>query len=230
MLKDLLFLVSFYSTDRDRLILKLYCQTIYFKFINDFKACCINYYIISIKILSLTNPRLDWDRGLKWACWGGACCAGGLCPHRDIVNLMIEKGANDWDGGLRGACKGGNRDLVDLMIVNGADDWDGGLEYACMRGHRDIVDLMIQNGARGWDWGLWGACRGGHYDLANFMIQKGANDWNWGLQSACQGGHRDLVNLMIKKGATYCEHCDRNADDHFDHNVHSMWPLFQSLN
>ena len=46
MLKDLLYLVSFYSTDSDRLILKLYCN-IYFKFINNFKVCCINNYIIS---------------------------------------------------------------------------------------------------------------------------------------------------------------------------------------
>src|SRR3972149_3334310 len=187
MLKDLLFLVSFYSTDRDRLILKLYCQTIYFKFINDFKACCINYYIISIKILSLTNPRLDWDRGLKWACWGGACCAGGHCPHRDFVNLMIEKGANDWDGGLWGACRGG---------------------------HYDLANFMIQKGANDWNWGLQSACQGGHRDLVNLMISLGATNWNWGLIFACLGGHRDLVNLMIEKGATYCKHCDRNADDH----------------
>jgi len=79
MIEDLLFLVSFYSTDRDRLTLKLYCN-IYFKFITDFKLCCINNYIISIKILSLTNNKLNWDRGLRYACEGG---------HRDLVNLMI---------------------------------------------------------------------------------------------------------------------------------------------
>ena len=60
MLKDLLYLVSFYSTDSDRLILKLYCN-IYFKFINDFKLCCINNEIISINILSLINNNLNWD-------------------------------------------------------------------------------------------------------------------------------------------------------------------------
>src|SRR3972149_6083103 len=147
MLKDLLFLVSFYSTDRDRLILKLYCQTIYFKFINDFKACCINYYIISIKILSLTNPRLDWDRGLKWACWGGACCAGGHCPHRDLVNLMISLGATNWNWGLECACLGGHRDLVNLMISLGANYWNRGLMFACLGGHRNLVNLMIEKGA-----------------------------------------------------------------------------------
>ena len=130
--KDLLYLISSHLTDRDRLTLKLYCN-IYFKFIDDFKLCCINNAIISIKILLLTNNKLNWNGGLEYACRGGACVAGGRCPHCDIVNLMIS---------------------------------------------------------------------------------LGANYWNRGLMFACLGGHRNLVNLMIEKGATYCEHCDRNADDH----------------
>src|SRR5690554_5281019 len=39
-----------------------------------------------------------------------ACCGG----HRDVVELMIEKGANDWNSGLRAACEEGHRDLVEL--------------------------------------------------------------------------------------------------------------------
>ena len=35
---------------------------------------------------------------------------------------MIEKGANTWNWGLEGACKGGHRDLVNLMIEKGATD------------------------------------------------------------------------------------------------------------
>jgi len=107
MLTDLLFLVSSHLTDRDRLTLKLYCHTIYFKFINKFKVCCINNFIISIKILSLTNNNLNWDRGLRAACQGG---------HRDLVDFMIENGADYWSEGLKGACRGGLRDLVDLMM------------------------------------------------------------------------------------------------------------------
>ena len=216
MIEDLLFLVSFYSNDRDRLTLKLYCN-IYFKFITDFKLCCINNYIISIKILSLTNDIFDWNWGLLCACWGG---------HRDLVDFMIKKGANDWNLGLIGACKGGaccagghcpHRDLVDFMIDKGANNWNGGLFEACKGNgphHRNLVDLMIEYGANNWNLGLCGACRGGHYDLANFMIQNGADDWNGGLQSACLRGYRDLVNLMISKGATLCMHCHRKMDDH----------------
>ena len=99
MIEDLLFLVSFYSNDRDRLKLKLYCHTVYFKFINDFKLCCINNYIISIKILSLTNYHLDWNRGLYHACFGN---------HRNVVKLMINKGAT--------YCRYCNRDADDHLL------------------------------------------------------------------------------------------------------------------
>jgi hypothetical protein len=39
--------------------------------------------------------------------------------HRDLVEWMISKGANQWNGGLWGACGGGHRDLAELMIARG---------------------------------------------------------------------------------------------------------------
>ena len=52
-----------------------------------------------------------WHMGLKYACKGGDI---------DIVNLMIEKGANDWDQGLHNACVEGHLDIMFLMIIYGA--------------------------------------------------------------------------------------------------------------
>ena len=72
-----------------------------------------------------------------------ACING----HIDIVNLMIEKGANDWNGSLFNACWNGHIDIVNLMIDKGANDWNGGLYHACYRGNIDIVNLMIEKGA-----------------------------------------------------------------------------------
>ena len=45
------------------------------------------------------------------------------CCHRDLVELMIEKGANYWNQGLEGACRSGHRDIVDRTVEKGADDW-----------------------------------------------------------------------------------------------------------
>ena len=137
--KDLLYLISSHLTDRDRLTLKLYCHTVYFKFIDDFKLCCINNAIISIKILLLTNNKLNWKGGLEYACRGGACVAGGRCPHCDIVNLMMCSklgiGANYWNWGLVYACMSDHSDIVKLMISKGAT--------LCMHCRRNMDDHLI---------------------------------------------------------------------------------------
>ena len=52
-----------------------------------------------------------WNYGLVIACYRG---------NRELVDYMIEKGADRWNRGLFGASKGGNRELADLMIEKGA--------------------------------------------------------------------------------------------------------------
>ena len=161
----------------------------------------------------------DWLRGgFISACYGG---------HREIVELLVQKGANFWGGGFIGACKGGHRELVELMIKKGGLHPHRGLYSACHGGHWELVRFLIQKGREQWLWsifsgywgeddwdeGLYGACRGGHRDLAELMIENGADCWNWGLQGACDRGHKILVNLMIEKGATQCS-CGKSIDQH----------------
>jgi len=54
-----------------------------------------------------------WNHGLFGACRGG---------NIELVNLMIEKGANNWKVGLYGACKGGHKELAKLMLSKEIDD------------------------------------------------------------------------------------------------------------
>jgi len=56
-----------------------------------------------------------------------------------------------WNYGLVKACQCGNIDLVNLMIEKGADDWNWGLECACRSGKRELADLMIEKGANNGD-------------------------------------------------------------------------------
>jgi ankyrin repeat protein len=128
-----------------------------------------------------------------------------------IINLMIEKGANDFTWGLRGACLNGNIEIVNFMIEKGANNFDEGLYTSSIRGHLKIIDLMIEKGTTNFNYGLRGACYGGQLDIIEMMIEKGANDFNEGLRSACssffaEGEKRDgrqieAVRMMIKKGA-----------------------------
>jgi len=87
--------------------------------------------------------------------------------------MMLQKGA-DVNYGLYGACQGGHLYLVNMMINKGANDWNWGLWRACEGGHLDLVNMMIQKGADNWNWGLYGACFGGHLDLIKLMLEKGA--------------------------------------------------------
>ena len=77
--------------------------------------------------------------------------------HMRIIELMIEKGADNWNWGLYGACRGGNMKIVKLMIEKGVTDWNRGLEGACQGGNIKIIELMIEKNADNWNRGLCGA-------------------------------------------------------------------------
>ena len=88
-------------------------------------------------------------------------------------------GVCNFNDGLHGACRGGNIDLVNLMIEKGADDWDWGLSGACIGGNIDLVNLMIEKGADDWNLGLSAAWRGGHHELVDLMTDKGATNGHY---------------------------------------------------
>ena len=48
---------------------------------------------------------------------------------------------------LYGACLGKHRDLVELMISKDADDLNRELYNACRRGYRKLADMLISKGA-----------------------------------------------------------------------------------
>ncbi len=183
----------------------------------------------------------DYLRGLECACLGShleicklminlgtemkySWAFGFACGNndRDIIDLLIENGANDFGSGLSYACKGGHKSIVNLIIKLEKESeriykfWEcrepifnKGLTSACGYGHRDLVNLMIEHGAYNFDKGLYAACSGGQKDIAELMIKKlngrtnmnGRYIFNDALQSACHNGHLDLAELMIENGA-----------------------------
>ena len=97
----------------------------------------------------------------------------------DVKNEpYIERINYDWNWGLFKACKHGHKDLAELMIEKGANGLNWGLQGACEGGHKALALYMIQKGADDWNYGLYGACHGGSKELALYMIQKGATCCN----------------------------------------------------
>jgi len=77
------------------------------------------------------------------------CCLGG---NKELVQLMIQKGATQWNDGLIGACEGGHLEIVQYLIEKACKeykfDWNKALEYAeFIFPNKDIIDLLIDNGA-----------------------------------------------------------------------------------
>ena len=146
------------------------------------------------------GKNLAWSYGLD-----GACKAG----RREIIDLMILKGADNWNSGLKYACNGGHRDIVEYMISLGANSWNDGLKYGCKGGHKDIANYMISLGACSCPISFIYACRSGQRDLLELLILNGEIDgqmsastyWNNGLRHACKCGHKEIVEFMISKGA-----------------------------
>ena len=178
------------------------------------------------RVLSRISPdiKIDWMRALAYACGGTmdviqlmidkVMSAGGMfywnfaipfiCSsgNIDIVQFVIDRGADAWNEGLLYACMNGKMDMVLLMLKKGANSLHMGLEYACIGGNVEIVKLMIEKGASNWDDALYYACVGGNIDIIQLIIEKGATDWNSGLVGACHSGNIELVRTMIANGAT----------------------------
>ena len=77
-------------------------------------------------------------------------------------------------------CRGGYKDLVELFVNKGADNWDYVMSRAARGGHKDLVEYFINKGVDDWNEGMYWAARGGHKDLVEYFINKGVDDWNEG--------------------------------------------------
>lgn len=126
-----------------------------------------------------------------------ACNGGHKNIVQMIMDISLHKtctvGYND---GLYGACRGKQLDLIEWMIELGADNLNYGLGGACDGGHMDIAVMMVELGARGFNTGLNSACCGGHIELAQYMVQLGADKFDEALERAKIYGHKDLIEWL----------------------------------
>ena len=98
--------------------------------------------------------------------------------------------------------RSGHKELVELMISKGADNWNDGLAGACQGGHTEIVKLMIKKGATNWNGGLYRACKGCHKELIELMIIKGANDFSYALTRIPDGNQmmvKSWFSMILKQ-------------------------------
>ena len=131
------------------------------------------------------SAKLVINNTTDWAAKGG---------HLNIVQLMLDKGADNFNWAMNSAAAGGHRDIVQLMLDKGANDFKRAMKYAALRGHIDIVQLMLDKGADNFNEAMSYAALGGHIDIVQLMLDKGANDFKESISSAA--GNMDIVRLL----------------------------------
>ncbi len=120
-----------------------------------------SYYMILTKEILANNPSpSDINEGLCLMCFRG---------YDDIVNLLIENGANEYQEGFLQACRGDHVSTVEIILSEINDDYDtisDGFYLACADGSIKVVEYL--------------------YPLKNELLKDRMNDF---IEVANQNGH-----------------------------------------
>ena len=157
--------------------------------------------------------------------YGNALIAAAVGNHRDIIKLLLDRGANVNATGpgnctaLQAASRYCPADVVKLLLefeadvnVTRSDNGHGSaLEAACARGNKDVVQMLLEwradvNKLGGGPSPLSTASYSGHKEI-DHLIQWNADvnlhlKWNCSaLYKAVEGGHKDIVEILHRNKA-----------------------------
>jgi len=122
--------------------------------------------------------------------------------REDIMNVMIQKGANDFYEIAKAAAKGGHMQIVEDMEKRGAgryEEFEQDISEAAVEGgHLDIVIKMLETGIMNHQAIAEFAAEKGHLDIVKYMVKKypqymelnSIRDW------AEEGGHQHIVDWL----------------------------------
>ena len=131
------------------------------------------------------------------SCGGTALGHAAMSGHKEIVNLLIQKGAdinakNKKEGtSLHDAAEAGQSEIVELLIDSGADvstKNNGGatpMHFAAFYGQEDVIELLIDKGAD--------------------VNQRTKNLRQTPLDKANQGDESEFADLLRKHGGKTSE-------------------------
>ena len=132
-----------------------------------------------------------------------ALCYASACGHRDIVLFLMEVGANDVNKALYWASESGQLEIVTLLLDAGADDLNDALYSSTLRdkqSHLDVAQLLIDRGADDLNRALHGAVNHHQIGVVGLLLDNGADDFERALETLSGGFHFDMVNMIIDKG------------------------------
>ncbi|XP_067678573.1 ankyrin-1-like [Haliotis asinina] len=147
--------------------------------------------------------------------------------HRDVVKLLVDKGADvsvvdeTGDNIIHCACRGGDVGVVKYILSKSMVDVDRRgsnkmtpIMVAKNYKHREVVDLLVSK----WPDGslkyykhrsiLQSACQKGNIDMVKFILSQNTVSINTGWKAtitpimiAAEMGHKEVVKLLVSSGA-----------------------------
>uniref|UniRef100_L2FBA5 Nacht and ankyrin domain protein n=1 Tax=Colletotrichum fructicola (strain Nara gc5) TaxID=1213859 RepID=L2FBA5_COLFN len=172
-----------------------------------------------------------WAGGPRGSVLYYACVGGLLKAARAIIDRGVDVNALEGGhcgNALQAAAFNGHSDVVQLLLNKGANanvqcgEYGNALQAASYRGHLDVARLLLEEGAiinaQGgrFETALQAASKSGHLDVVGLLLHKDANVNIQGeangnaLAAASSGGHIRIVELLLNHGA------DINAPGGFD--------------
>jgi ankyrin repeat protein len=137
------------------------------------------------------------------------------------VNFSVE----DHDGPLRLAAYWGHKEIVQLLLAKGANIFTPGsgsasrnaLHDACLRGYMDIVQLLLENAdnihlpSEYYGRVLLTAVELSHKEIVLLLLEKGSDvgflerDYASALEVATNREHIEIVQLLLERGVSVPE-------------------------
>ena len=139
---------------------------------------------VGLMYFILSKSADSLNMALKYACEGIK-----VAPVRIILDRAVELNQPiNLSQPPYLACSNNNTQIIDFLLERGANDWDTGLGGACGGDNMAVALRIISYGASDWNRSLYEAVSNDHPQLAAFLIEKEADDWEAGFRGACKSG------------------------------------------
>lgn len=120
---------------------------------------------------------------------------------RDVVALLLDRGAEISAGVFRQALCSGSREVVELLLDRGTEISDSDLGIAAECSNKSVVELLLDRGARISDTTLMAAVNGGNKDIVKLLLNKGAKINKDVLRFALSLNNTDVTELLLNRSA-----------------------------
>jgi hypothetical protein len=113
------------------------------------------------------------------------------------VKYLLEKGLHPNEG-LGSAALKNQKDVLNILLEKGATDYNKGLIYAALGGHMELLKFFIDKGANFFNGAMYNAINAGNIKMVKYLIEKGADDFGCGLAAAATAANFEMVKFFMK--------------------------------